>query len=75
MTKIFEVTGPVDDLLNVSPDGTMKCANLVHLGEDKMNGENEIFHFALTSTAMNGKHEVFDKIIGKNIKVTVEVLD
>ena len=75
MAKLFEIEGPVDDLLNVSPDGTMKCANLVYLGPDKMDAESEIFHFAITSTAMNAKHDIFDKMLGKRIKVTVEMTE
>lgn len=75
MDKFLECQGKADELLSVSPDGTMKCANLVYLGEDKMDEESEIFHFAITSTAMNGKHPVFDKMIGKTIKVSVEIID
>ena len=53
----------------------MKCANIVYLGDDKMNPDNEIFHFAVTSTVMNGQHEKFDTLLGKRIKITVETID
>lgn len=72
--KILEAIGPVDDLLNVSPDGTMKCANVVFLGEDPMNPESETFHISITSMNQNKEHEVFDNMLGKTIKVTVETI-
>ena len=76
MEKIIEVEGSVNDLLTVSPDGTMKCANIVYLGDDKMNPDSEIFHFSITSTVMNGQHEKFDMMLeGKHIKITVETID
>lgn len=74
MEKILECTGNVDDLLTESPDKTMKCANVVYLGENPMDEESEVFHVSITSSAMNGKHEVFDRMLGKEIKVTVEII-
>ena len=72
---VLECQGGVDDLLTVSPDGTMKCANVVYLGEDPMNQESEIFHISVCSAAMNGEHEVFDSMLGKQIKITVQILE
>lgn len=74
MDKILEFNGNTDDLLSLSPDGTMKCANFVYLGDDPMDEESEVFHCAITSTSMNGEHEVFDKMLGKEVKVTVTII-
>ena len=73
MEKILECTGGVDDLMTVSPDGSMKCANIIYLGDNPMDADSEVFHISITSSCMNGKHDVFDKMLGKNIKVTVEI--
>jgi hypothetical protein len=73
METILECYGETDELLTVSPDGTMKCANVVHLGDTPMDPESEIFHISICSTSMSGKHETFDKMAGKKIKVTVSV--
>lgn len=70
---ILECQGGTDDLLTVSPDGTMKCANVVYLGDNPMDPESEVFHISVTSCAMNGEHEVFDKMLGKQIKVIVQL--
>lgn len=74
LETILECQGGTDELLSVSPDGTMKCANLVYLGDDPMDPDSEVFHISVTSCAMNGEHEVFDRLIGKQIKVIVQLL-
>ena len=72
---LLEFNGKTDSLLTESPDGSMKCTNLFYLGDDPMDKEGEIFHVSITSTALNKKHDKFDTMLGKNIRVTVEVLD
>lgn len=73
MKKILECEGFANDLLDVSPDGTIKSANIVYLGPDPMEIESEIFHISITSSAMNGEHKIFDELLGKNVKVTIEI--
>ena len=75
LKTILECQGGTDDLLTVSPDGTMKCANVVYLGDNPMDSNSEVFHVSVTSCAMNGEHEVFDEMLGKQIKITVQILE
>lgn len=75
MATILKCEGKTDDLLTVSPDGTMKCANVVYLGENPMNEESEVFHISVSSCSMNGEHEVFDEMLGKTIQITVDILE
>lgn len=68
----FELEGKTDDLLFVNADNKIKATRLVMLDEHTNIEESEIIDIAITSVSNNGKHEYFDKLMGKTIKVTVE---
>ena len=75
MEKIFECKGTVDDMLEVSEHKTMKTLNVMYMGENPKERDHETFHVTITSSAMNGEHPVFDRMLGKTVKITVETID
>lgn len=70
----FVLEGKTDDLLFVNGNNSIKATRLVMLEEDTVVEDSEIVDVAITSVANNGKHELFDKLLGKTIRVTVEEL-
>lgn len=75
--ELITFEGKTDDLLTVSQDDTieMKNTRLLYFGDDKMNEDSEILDILITSTNIKGKHPIFDKMIGKEIKVIIELVD
>lgn len=71
----LELEGNTDDLLMVNNDDSMKCTRLVRLDPFSTNIDEEIVDLCITSTNMEGRHPLFDQLLGKKIKITVEVMD
>lgn len=68
--------GYTNDLLMVNNNASMKSTRLVQLDSRNIGEiDEEIIDIAITSTNMNGEHEMFDKLLGKKIRITVEVFD
>ena len=70
----FVLEGKTNDLLFVNGNDSIKATRLVMLDEDTVVEDSEIVDVAITSVAKSGKHELFDKLLGKSIRVTVEEL-
>lgn len=76
MSKLFlELTGKTDDLLMVNNTESMKSTRLIRLDPTSREIDEEIVDIAITSTNMNGQHPLFDELLGKEIKISVEILD
>ncbi len=71
----LQLEGYSDDLLMVNNDNSMKCTRLLRLEPDIKPDEDEILDICLTSTNIFGEHPKFDKIIGKKIRMTIEILN
>ena len=71
----LQLEGYSDDLLMVNNDNSMKCTRLLRLEPDIKPDEDEILDICLTSTNIVGEHPKFDKIIGKKIRMTIEILN
>lgn len=69
----LELEGNANDLLMVNNDKTMKCTRLIWLNPESMNPEDEVVDVCVTSTNMNGEHPLFDKLLGKKIKIKVTI--
>lgn len=70
--------GNVNDLLMVNEMHSMKCTRLIHFNEDNLNNNalnEEIVDVCITSTNMYGEHPLFDKLLGKKIRITVDILE
>lgn len=70
---VLELTGMTDDLLMVNSDNTMKCTRLIWLNPQSYNPEDEVVDLCVTSTNMIGEHPLFDKLLGKKIKITLSI--
>ena len=68
----FVLEGKTDDLLFVNGNGSIKATRFVRVDENTSIENDEIVDVAITSTSNNGKHELFDSLLGKTVRVTVE---
>lgn len=71
----LQLEGNANDLLMVNSDNSMKCTRLIKLDPTVTEINEEIVDICITSTNMNSEHPLFDKILNKKIKITVEVID
>lgn len=71
----LELEGNTDDLLMVNGDNSMKCTRLIWLNPESFNPEDEVVDLCITSTNISGEHPLFDKLLGKKIKITVTIED
>ena len=73
MTMYFE--GNVDDLLYVREDNVIKMTRLVN-ADKYIDPENEeVIDIALTSSNPKGEHNVFNKCLGKKMRVLINFID
>lgn len=76
MKNVFlELEGNVDDLLMVNEQGTMKCTRLLDIATDSNNEDEEVMDVCITSTNDYGNLPKFDSLLGKRIKITIELVD
>ena len=75
MSNIFlELEGKTDDLLMVNNDESMKSTRLIKL-PDTNEEDEEVIDISVTSTNIWHSHPEFDKLLGKRIKMTIEILN
>ena len=70
---ILELEGNANDLLMVDEKHSMKSTCLIWLNPESDDPEDEVVDIRVTSTNVNGEHKLFDKILGKKIKLTLTV--
>lgn len=75
MEQFLTLEGNTDDLLMINSDNSMKATRLIRLDPKSSEINEEIIDLAITSTNMNGVHPLFDKILGKKIKISVDIID
>ena len=68
----FVLEGKTDDLLFVNGNGSIKATRFVMIDENTSIENDEIVDVSITSTSNNGKHELFDSLLGKTVRITVE---
>ena len=73
MTMYFE--GNVDDLLYVSEDNVIKMTRLVNVDKYIDPESEEVIDIALTSSNPKGEHSIFDKCLGKKMRVLINFID
>lgn len=68
--------GNTNDLLLINGDSSLKTTRLIQLDNRPVDEYNEeIVDIAITSTSMRKNHPIFDKLLNKKIKITVDILD
>ena len=70
MKKFLELEGKVNDLLTVDKEHSVKYTRLFYDVD-----YNEIIDVAITSSSTNDRHPIFDLLLDKDIKVTIEISD
>lgn len=73
--KIFSVEGNTNDLLSISQNGEMKMTRLFYLMPENLEENTETIDVSLTSTNPYKSFPLFDQLIGKKIRISVEVLE
>ena len=68
---LFSVEGYADDLLTVSDNGEMKMTRLFLTFPENPNENHETFDFTITSTNPYKEFPLFDKLLGKKIRISV----
>lgn len=70
----FQFEGKLDDLL--VDYRTVKSSRLVEFGNKSENGREQNWDIQLTSyNNIDSKHERFDKLLGKKVRITVETIE
>lgn len=72
--EFLTLEGNTDDLLMVNDDESMKCTRLVRLDPKSREYNEEIVDIAVTSTNIYGNHPLFDQLLGKRIRLKIEIL-
>ena len=67
--------GNADDLMSVNKDCSMKMTRLFSLDSDTDVETDEVIDLSITSVNPYGDHPLFDRLKGKDIRITVEVKD
>lgn len=70
--NVITVEGYADDLYAVGNNGEMKQTRLFYLMGDEEGSET--LDIALTSTNPEGSFPVFDSLLGKKIRISVDVI-
>jgi len=73
--KVIEVEGNTNDLLQVSENGEMKQTRLFYLLPEDLEENKETLDITITSTNPYKSFPVFEQLLNKKIKVTVEIID
>lgn len=72
---ILSVEGNTNDLLQVSAANTMKRTSLVYFNQLSRDIGEEVITLSIDSSNEALTFPIFDKIIDKKIRITVEVVD
>ncbi len=72
--KVIIVEGETNDLLEISNSGEMKQTRLFYLLPDNLEGNVETLDLTITSTNPYKTFPIFDKLLNKKIRVTVEII-
>lgn len=72
---ILQTEGYTNDLLQVSGENNMKRTSLVYFNPQSMEIGEEVITLSVDSTNEALTFPIFDKLIDKKIRITVEVLN
>lgn len=75
MKKFIEIQGNTNDLLTVDDTHSLKSTRFfVDVDNDDVEN-SETFDVTVTSIDKSGQHSLFDKILNKNIIISIQILD
>ena len=73
--NIITVEGYTNDLYSVNRNGDMKQTRLFYLIPEDMNGDSETIDLCITSTNPYKTFPIFDEMLDKKIKISVEIIE
>ena len=73
--NIITVEGYTNDLYSVNRNGDMKQTRLFYLIHEDMNGDSETIDLCITSTNPNKTFPIFDEMLDKKIKISIEIIE
>lgn len=73
--NVITVEGYTNDLYEVSNNGEMKQTRLFYLLPDSIEENQETLDLVITSSNPYHSFPIFDKLLGKKIRITVDVID
>lgn len=72
---VLQTEGYTNDLLQITKANNMKRTSLIYFNPQSMEIGEEVITLSIDSTNEAMTFPIFDKLIGKKIRITVEVLD
>ena len=73
--NIITVEGYTNYLYSVNRNGDMKQTRLFYLIPEDMNGDSETIDLCITSTNPNKTFPIFDEMLDKKIKISIEIIE
>lgn len=75
VTNVITVEGNTNDLLEVSRDGSMKQTRLFYLIPENLEENQETLDLTITSTNPYQSFPIFNKLLGKKIRISVDIIE
>lgn len=73
--NVINVEGYANDLLQISNSGEMKQTRLFYLLPENLEENQETLDLTITSTNPYQSFPVFDKLLGKKIRISVDIIE
>ena len=73
--NVISVEGYADDLYEISKNGEMKQTRLFYVISENLEENQETMDLCITSTNPYHSFPIFDNLLGKKIRITVDIID
>lgn len=73
--NVLTVEGYTNDLLQISNSGEMKQTRLFYLLPESMEENQETLDLCITSTNPFQSFPIFNQLLGKKIRISVDIID
>ena len=73
--NVISVEGYADDLYEISKNGEMKQTRLFYVIPENREENQETMELCITSTSHYHSFPIFDNLLGKKIRITVDIID
>lgn len=73
--NVITVEGNADDLFEYSHNGEMKQTRLFYLIPENLEENQEALDLTITSTNPYGMFPIFDQLLGKKIRISVDIIE
>lgn len=73
--NVISVEGNANDLLELSDNGEMKQTRLFYIIPENLEENQETFDLTITSTNPYKSFPIFDQLLGKKIRISVDIIE